>query len=76
MQIQVLKVKLHKASVTGASVNYHGSLSIDEDIMEHCGIRKYEKVLVGTRMTWSSWKMNVELWHHGRRKGVVVNGQK
>jgi aspartate 1-decarboxylase len=47
MKIQVLKVKLHKATLTGASVDYHGSLSIDEEIMERCGLRKYEKVLVG-----------------------------
>lgn len=44
---QVLKVKLHRATVTEAEVNYHGSLSIDEDLMDHCGIRRYEKVLVG-----------------------------
>ncbi len=47
MQIQVLRAKLHKATVTVANLDYHGSLSLDEDIMDRAGIRRYEKVLIG-----------------------------
>jgi aspartate 1-decarboxylase len=47
MQIQVLRAKLHQARVTEANIEYHGSLSLDEDIMDRAGILRYEKVLIG-----------------------------
>ncbi|MBL7032883.1 MAG: aspartate 1-decarboxylase [Candidatus Delongbacteria bacterium] len=47
MQIQVLRAKLHQARVTQANLDYHGSLSLDEDLMDRAGIRRYEKVLIG-----------------------------
>jgi aspartate 1-decarboxylase len=47
MQIQVLKSKLHRATVTDGSLNYQGSLGIDEELMELAGILPYEKLLVG-----------------------------
>lgn len=47
MQIQVLKSKLHRATVTDGSLNYQGSLSIDEELMELAGIVPFEKLLVG-----------------------------
>jgi aspartate 1-decarboxylase len=45
MQIQVLKSKIHRAAVTGASLNYEGSLTIDLALMEKVGFLPYEKVL-------------------------------
>ena len=45
MQIHVLKSKIHRASVTGASLNYEGSLTIDLDLMEKVGFLPYERVL-------------------------------
>jgi len=44
--ISVLKSKIHRASVTGANIEYIGSISIDKDLMENAGIIPYEKVLV------------------------------
>ena len=34
MQIEVLKSKIHRATVTNADLNYIGSITIDEDLME------------------------------------------
>jgi len=45
MQIHILKSKIHRALVTGASLNYEGSLTIDLDLMEKVGFVPYERVL-------------------------------
>ena len=45
MLIQLLKSKIHRAQVTGANVDYEGSLTIDLDLMDQVGLAPYEKVL-------------------------------
>src|SRR5580765_1507616 len=45
MQIQILKSKIHRASVTASSLDYEGSLSIDAALMEQCGLFPYERIL-------------------------------
>src|SRR5436190_22804199 len=45
MQIHILKSKIHRATVTGASLNYEGSLTIDLDLMDKVGFVPYERVL-------------------------------
>lgn len=45
MQIHILKSKIHRAAVTGASLNYEGSLTVDLALMEKVGFLPYEKVL-------------------------------
>ena len=47
MTICLLKSKIHRAAVTGASVDYEGSLAVDRDLAERVGLRAYEKILVG-----------------------------
>ena len=47
MTICMLKSKLHRAKVTGASLDYEGSLTIAADLAERVGLRPYEKILVG-----------------------------
>ena len=47
MTICLLKSKIHRAAVTGASVDYEGSLTISSDLAERVGLRPYEKILVG-----------------------------
>lgn len=46
MQVHVLKSKLYRARVSDASVNYEGSLTIDEDLMDAVGFHPYEKILI------------------------------
>ena len=45
MLIHLLKSKLHRARVTEANVNYEGSLTIAEDLMEKVGLFPYERIL-------------------------------
>ncbi len=42
----MLKGKIHRATVTEANLNYIGSLTLDEDLMDAAGIREYEKIQV------------------------------
>jgi aspartate 1-decarboxylase len=46
MLIEVVKSKIHKVSITGANLNYVGSITIDEDLMEAANIIENEKVHV------------------------------
>lgn len=43
----ILKSKIHRAAVTGASLHYEGSMTIAEDLAEKVGLLPYEKILVG-----------------------------
>jgi aspartate 1-decarboxylase len=44
MQISMLKSKIHRAVVTQAELNYVGSVTIDEELMEASGLVEYERV--------------------------------
>ncbi|MBR6128454.1 MAG: aspartate 1-decarboxylase [Bacteroidaceae bacterium] len=46
MLIEVLKSKLHMVTVTEANINYLGSITIDEDLMDAAGLIAGEKVQV------------------------------
>ena len=46
MQIEVLKSKLHCVMVTEANLNYMGSITIDEDLMDAAGLIAGEKVQI------------------------------
>ncbi|MCO6495746.1 MAG: aspartate 1-decarboxylase [Bacteroidetes bacterium] len=46
MLIQVLKSKIHGAKVTETELNYIGSITIDEDLIEAANMIENEKVLV------------------------------
>jgi aspartate 1-decarboxylase len=45
MQVCVLKSKIHRATITGGDLKYEGSLTIDSDLMESCGLVPYERIL-------------------------------
>lgn len=46
MIIEVLKSKIHRVSVTEANLNYIGSITIDEDLMDAANLLENEKVQV------------------------------
>ena len=46
MLIELLKSKIHRATVTEANLNYVGSITIDEALMEAANMREFEKVQV------------------------------
>ena len=44
--VTLLRAKLHRIRVTEACLDYVGSLTVDEDLMDAVGIFNYEKILV------------------------------
>lgn len=46
MQRFMLKSKIHRATITGADLNYEGSLTVDRDLMEASGLIPFEKIKV------------------------------
>ncbi len=46
MQVHVVKSKIHRVKVTGADLNYIGSITIDEDLMDAANILEGEKVQI------------------------------
>ena len=46
MRIEVLKSKIHRAVITEANLNYVGSLTLDEDLMDAANLIEHEKIQV------------------------------
>lgn len=46
MLLNMLKGKIHRATVVQAELNYIGSITVDETLMEAAGIREYEQVQI------------------------------
>lgn len=46
MQIQRFKSKIHRAKVTQADLNYVGSITIDEDLMDAARLQEGERVQI------------------------------
>lgn len=44
MNLSILKSKIHRAVITQAELNYVGSVTIDEELMEAAGLYEYERV--------------------------------
>jgi aspartate 1-decarboxylase len=59
MLIHVLKSKIHRATVTAASVDYEGSLTIAEDLIEAVGLFPYERILCSNLANGARWETYV-----------------
>lgn len=46
MLINMMKSKIHRATITGANLNYEGSISIDQNLLKAANIRQFELVHV------------------------------
>ncbi len=46
MDIEILKSKVHRIVITEADLNYVGSLTLDEDLMDAARMIEYEKVQI------------------------------
>ena len=63
MKIEVLKSKIHRVTVTGANLNYVGSITIDKGLMDAANLIEFEKV----------WILNN---HNGERfETYVIEGE-
>ena len=73
MQINLLKSKIHRATVTGASLDYEGSLSISSDIAETVGLLPYERILVSNLENGERFETYVIYAASGKRV-IELNG--
>jgi aspartate 1-decarboxylase len=64
MQIEVVKSKIHRVKVTGADLNYIGSITIDEALMDASNLIEGEKVSI------------VNINNGERFETYVIKGQK
>ena len=56
MMIEVLKSKLHCVQVTEANLNYMGSITIDEDLMDAANLIAGEKVQIVNNNNWERFE--------------------
>lgn len=69
----ILRSKIHKATVTEANLNYIGSITIDEDLIEKTGLWPGEKVLVVSNTTGARLETYVIVGERG--SGIIcMNG--
>jgi aspartate 1-decarboxylase len=73
MQLTLLKSKIHRATVTGASLHYEGSITISEDLAEMVGLLPYEKVLIGNMANGERFETYVIYGPPGERQ-IQLNG--
>lgn len=73
MMTCLLKSKIHRAVVTGASIDYEGSLTIAADLAERVGLQAYERILVGNLANGERFETYVI--HGAAGSGVIeLNG--
>jgi aspartate 1-decarboxylase len=73
VQREVLRGKIHRATVTEANLEYEGSLTVDLDLMEAAGLSAYERIDVYNITNGN--RFSTYLIEGPRRSGVIcVNG--
>ncbi|KTC78475.1 aspartate 1-decarboxylase [Legionella cherrii] len=64
MLVTMLKAKIHRATITQANLNYIGSITIDENLLQETGIQENEKVQI------------VDINNGSRFETYVIKGRK
>ena len=73
MLIKLLKSKIHNATVTFTDVNYHGSITIDEDLVRASGMLPNESVIVADAENGNRFETYVIVGERG--SGIIgING--
>ena len=73
MQLTLLKSKIHRATVTGASLDYEGSLTVSADLAELVGLIPYEKILVSNLNHGQRFE-TYAIFGEARRGIIELNG--
>lgn len=73
MRLKVLKSKLHLATITRSELYYHGSLTIDPELMEAVGLYPYELILLSNVSTGQRAETYVLPGKRGMRQ-IELNG--
>src|SRR5438874_13719074 len=73
MQITLLKSKIHRAVVTGASLDYEGSRTVSDDLAALVGLLPYEKILVSNLNNGERFE-TYAIFGEARRGIIELNG--
>jgi len=73
MLVHLLKSKLHRARVTEANLNYEGSLTIDQDLMDKVGLLAYERILCSNLANAARFETYVIPGKRGAGQ-IILNG--
>lgn len=73
MYRKFLKSKIHRAKITGADIEYQGSITIDKDLMELADIKPYEFVDIWDVTNGSRFETYVIEGERGKLE-ICVNG--
>lgn len=73
MLIHLLKSKIHRAQVTESSLDYEGSLGIDEEFLARVGMLPHERILVGNLANGNRFETYAIPAAAGS-KAIVLNG--
>ena len=73
MQRKMMKSKIHRATVTGTDLNYRGSITIDQDLMDVADLMEYEQVHVLDISNGQRFETYVIAGARGSRE-ISVNG--
>ena len=73
MFIKILKSKIHRATVTQTDLDYVGSITIDQDLMDAAGLIEYEQVLVANINNGTRHETYVQVGKRGSRV-ICLNG--
>ena len=73
MQVRACLAKIHRATVTDASLNYVGSITIDQDIVEAAGLRPFQMVIINNVSNAVTWQTYIVLGARGKGD-IILNG--
>jgi aspartate 1-decarboxylase len=73
MMLSMLKSKIHRAAVTGANINYNGSIGIDEEFLERVSLYENERVEVYNITNGSRLSTYIIKEPRGS-KSIILNG--
>lgn len=73
MLLEVVVAKLHRLRVTEADLNYEGSITLDEELLDASGIRPYQYVNITNVSNGVFWRTYVIAGHRGNGE-VCLNG--
>ena len=72
MKLTILKSKIHYGRLTGADINYEGSIGLSRELLDAAGILPYEQVLVANAENGARlWTYAIVLDEPGQ---IVLNG--
>ena len=73
MQIELIRSKIHRARITDANLEYEGSITVDEELLEKSGILEHQKVDVVNINNGERFQTYIIKGKYGSKE-ICVNG--